>query len=70
MGKLGEALKHFNPILTHFGLLWFSRATPKDTPRAVVEETGESLRSETEAMAVANVSGGLGEQADGGRKGG
>ncbi|KAG1710416.1 Apoptosis-inducing factor 1, mitochondrial [Nymphon striatum] len=30
----------------------FAKATPKDTPKAVVEATGESIRSETEQIAV------------------
>ena len=28
----------------------FAKATPKDTPKAVVEETGESVRSESESV--------------------
>ncbi|XP_022086812.1 apoptosis-inducing factor 1, mitochondrial-like [Acanthaster planci] len=31
----------------------FAKATPKDTPKAVVEETGESVRSESESVAAA-----------------
>ncbi|XP_038057403.1 apoptosis-inducing factor 1, mitochondrial-like [Patiria miniata] len=31
----------------------FAKATPKDTPKAVVEATGESIRSESESVATA-----------------
>lgn len=30
----------------------FAKATEKDTPKAVVEETGEGLRSETEGVSM------------------
>ncbi|XP_033631918.1 apoptosis-inducing factor 1, mitochondrial-like [Asterias rubens] len=33
----------------------FAKATPKDTPKAVVEQTGEGIRSETESVADVTV---------------